>query len=88
MCTCEILSQVACQWNLSPRQEGLISTVVFVGTLVGANAFGALSDACGRRIGFFATAVFSSLFGLGSALAPNYAVGITAFAAAHEPILC
>ena len=66
--------KVSCQWGLSAHQEGAISTVVFLGTLIGANAFGALSDAYGRRVGFFATAIFASTFGLASALAPSYAV--------------
>lgn len=77
MCGCifhHLSSQVACQWSLSPQKEGAISTVVFVGTLLGANAWGAVSDAYGRRAGFFATAVFAFVFGLSSALAPNYAV--------------
>jgi MFS family permease len=33
-------------------QESLITSVVFLGTMLGANAWGALSDARGRRVGF------------------------------------
>ena len=66
--------QVSCQWGLSAHQEGAISTVVFAGTFIGANAWGALADTYGRRAGFFATALFSFAFGIGSALAPNYSV--------------
>lgn len=69
----------ACQWQLTPSQEGNLSTVVFAGTLIGANGFGALSDAFGRRVGFFATAVFSSIFGAASALAPSFQVGTSPF---------
>lgn len=66
--------QVACQWSLSPDQESSISTVVFVGTLLGANAWGAMADAYGRRAGFFVTAIFAFVFGLSSSFAPNYQV--------------
>ena len=65
-----------CEWGLSTRQESAISTLVFVGTLIGANAFGALSDAYGRRAGFFVTAVFTFVFGVASALAPSFAVSL------------
>ena len=68
--------QVSCQWGLSAHQEGAISTVVFAGTFIGANAWGALADTYGRRAGFFATALFSFAFGIGSALAPNYSVSV------------
>ena len=66
--------QVACEWSLSARQQGAISTVVFVGTLIGANAFGILADAYGRRSGFFVTALFTFIFGIASSFAPSYAV--------------
>jgi MFS family permease len=72
----------ACQWKLTPSEEGTLSTVVFAGTLIGANAFGALSDAFGRRVGFFATAVFSSIFGAASALAPSFGVSTYAHTSA------
>lgn len=59
---------------MSPEKESSISTVVFIGTLLGANAWGAASDAFGRRAGFFATAVFAFIFGISSAFAPNFKV--------------
>uniref|UniRef100_A0A061RP51 Transporter-related family protein n=1 Tax=Tetraselmis sp. GSL018 TaxID=582737 RepID=A0A061RP51_9CHLO len=62
-----------CEWELTPAQESFLTTFVFIGMLFGVNFFGYLSDACGRRIGFFTTALFSSLMGFGSALAPSYA---------------
>lgn len=70
--------QVACEWNLSARQESVISTVVFAGSLLGANAFGALADTYGRRPGFFVTAIFTCAFGLASAFAPSFGVIPTA----------
>jgi hypothetical protein len=44
------------------------------GTMAGATLWGRLADACGRRVGFFGTAVFTLAFGLASAGSPNYAV--------------
>ena len=66
--------QVRCEWGLSPYQESLITSVVFLGTMTGAYAWGALADARGRRSGFFGTAIFTCLFGLLSAAAPSYGV--------------
>lgn len=50
-----------------------------MGTLLGANAWGAVADAFGRRAGFFATAIFAFIFGLGSAFAPNFQVSLRDF---------
>lgn len=61
-----------CDWNLSSTQESFITSVVFFGTMLGANAWGALSDARGRRVGFQGCSVFVFFFGLMSAAAPNY----------------
>ncbi|KAK9821616.1 hypothetical protein WJX81_008270 [Elliptochloris bilobata] len=63
---------VRCEWGLTPSQEGLITSVVFLGTMAGATLWGRLADACGRRVGFFGTAVFTFAFGLASAGSPNY----------------
>ena len=67
-----IIVQVRCEWGLSPGQESLLSSAVFAGTMVGANAWGAVSDSLGRKRGFTFTALFIFGFGLLSALAPNY----------------
>ena len=63
-----------CDWDLSPAQESLLTSVVFLGTMVGSYLWGALSDCKGRRRGFAATAACIFIFGVASALAPNYAV--------------
>jgi len=55
-------------------QESLITSVVFLGTMIGANTWGALSDARGRRVGFQACAMFIFVFGMASAAAPSYGV--------------
>ncbi|GJZ02139.1 organic cation/carnitine transporter 7 isoform X1 [Tanacetum coccineum] len=59
-------------WNLSSREESMITSVVFAGMLVGAYTWGVVSDKHGRRKGFLTTAVVTSVAGFLSALAPNY----------------
>ncbi|XWS19199.1 hypothetical protein CRYUN_Cryun32bG0110700 [Craigia yunnanensis] len=59
-------------WGLSSHAESLITSVVFVGMLVGAYSWGVVSDKQGRRKGFLITAVVTAGAGFLSALAPNY----------------
>ncbi|CAL5229494.1 g12830 [Coccomyxa viridis] len=63
---------VKCLWNITPAQESLITSIVFCGTMIGAYSWGVLGDAKGRRVGFFATAMFTFVFGVLSAASPNY----------------
>lgn len=67
--------QVRCSWGLSPIQESLLTSAVFVGTMFGANVWGILADAHGRRLGFTFSALFIFIFGILSALAPSFWVG-------------
>lgn len=64
--------EVRCKWGLSAAQESWITSVVFIGMMFGSYVWGALSDGKGRKVGFFATAIFTAVFGLLSAVAPNY----------------
>ncbi|KAK6263839.1 hypothetical protein SCA6_019273 [Theobroma cacao] len=59
-------------WGLSSHEESLITSVVFVGMLIGAYSWGVVSDKHGRRKGFLITALVTSGAGFLSALAPNY----------------
>ncbi|WCJ36335.1 Synaptic vesicle 2-related protein [Euphorbia peplus] len=62
------------QWHLTSHQESLITTVVFLGMLVGAYSSGFVSDKYGRRKGFLVTALVTSVAGLLSSFSPNYAI--------------
>ncbi|GER28318.1 solute carrier family 22 member 2 [Striga asiatica] len=64
-------------WGLSPHQEGLITSVVFAGMLVGAYSWGIVSDTYGRRKGFLVTASITAMAGVLSAFSPNLALLIT-----------
>lgn len=37
------------EWKLSSHEEGLITSVVFAGMLIGASSWGLVSDSYGRR---------------------------------------
>lgn len=37
------------EWNVSPQDESLLSSVVFAGMLIGACAWGFISDRYGRK---------------------------------------
>ncbi|KAL5769092.1 hypothetical protein ACOSP7_015648 [Xanthoceras sorbifolium] len=65
-------SAVKLKWKLSSSEESLLSTVVFFGMLVGAYAWGIISDNFGRRKCFFSIGVITSGAGLLSAFSPNY----------------
>lgn len=63
---------VQSEWSLSSGQQSLITSVVFVGMLVGAYSWGVVSDNYGRRKGFLFTALVTGGAGFLSAFAPNY----------------
>ncbi|KAG0480783.1 hypothetical protein HPP92_011641 [Vanilla planifolia] len=75
---------VQVKWNLSSHEESFITSVVFVGMLIGAYSWGIVSDNYGRRqeiwdsvfriflIGFLFTAIVTGVAGLLSSIAANY----------------
>ncbi|KAJ1294440.1 hypothetical protein BS78_01G146800 [Paspalum vaginatum] len=60
------------EWNVSPDNESLLSSVVFAGMLLGACVWGFVSDNYGRRTGLLFSTLFTSSMGFLSALSPNY----------------
>ncbi|CAA0821493.1 Organic cation/carnitine transporter 7 [Striga hermonthica] len=65
-------SAVESEWDLSPGEKSLISTVVFAGMLVGACFWGMISDSYGRKKGILGVTTITAVAGLLSALSPNY----------------
>ncbi|GJY30773.1 organic cation/carnitine transporter 7-like protein [Tanacetum coccineum] len=63
---------VRSEWNLSSTEEGLITTVVFAGMLIGAYSWGVISDNFGRRKGLLSIAIVTSGASVLSAFSPNY----------------
>ncbi|XP_059283396.1 organic cation/carnitine transporter 7-like [Lycium ferocissimum] len=60
------------QWELSPTQESLMTTIVFAGMLVGAIFWGFVSDTYGRRKGLLSIAIVTALSAALSTFSPNY----------------
>ena len=59
---------VKCQWMLSNFEEAMITSVVFVGFLVGGLFWGVIFDIFGRKKGLFIVNVVILIFGVLSAL--------------------
>jgi MFS family permease len=62
---------VQCEWGIDDSTISLISTVVFVGMLVGAIGAGRVSDVLGRRQGYLATTTLCGVCGVLTAFAPD-----------------
>ncbi|CAL4943307.1 unnamed protein product [Urochloa decumbens] len=60
------------EWNVSPQDESLLSSVVFAGMLIGAFTWGFISDRYGRRTVLLLSTLLTSGLGFLSALSPNY----------------
>lgn len=67
-----LLSEVKYEWNLTSDEEATVGSVVFLGMMFGSYLWGIISDRYGRRFGYLATAIFTGVFGILSAMAPNY----------------
>ena len=60
-----------CEWNIDVYQEAMLTTVVFLGFLIGSPAFGWFGDTFGRRHALMMSSSWISIFGILSALATN-----------------
>lgn len=60
------------EWKLKGWQSALIASATFLGVLVGSFAWGMVADKLGRRKGYLATALFTSIFGVASCFANGY----------------
>jgi MFS family permease len=82
---------VRCEWGVGPREEGMLTSVVFVGMMFGAPTWGILADWKGRRIAFFATTAITFFAGLMSAFSPTFgfllfARGLVGFGLGGVPV--
>lgn len=59
---------VKCQWGLSHSEEALITSLVFVGFLLGGLTWGLVFDAVGRKRGLFIVNLIVLVFGVLSSL--------------------
>ncbi|KAM0893211.1 hypothetical protein ACQ4PT_025255 [Festuca glaucescens] len=98
-------SSTVAEWGLVCGERykvGLAQSIFFVGCMIGAGVFGHLSDSfLGRKGALQLACIFNAVFGLLTALAPNYwvyaalrfltgfstsSVGLCSFILANEPI--
>ncbi|CAF1209342.1 unnamed protein product [Adineta ricciae] len=64
---------LTCYWpSVTQIQIATLTTGVFAGMMIGAFIFGILADRYGRRRVIFTSAVLNTVFGVATALAPNY----------------
>lgn len=59
-------------WGVTRTEAGLVASATFAGMFVGAWAWGSIADRFGRRRVFLVTVLLDALFGIASALSPNY----------------
>ena len=74
-----ILPRVQAEFSLSETLSGLLITSTYVGMMVGAAFWGALSDRIGRKPAFSWTLSLTGLFGTLAAFSPNFGVLCTLF---------
>eukprot|EP01119_Soliformovum_irregulare_P021198 TRINITY_DN7011_c0_g2_i1.p1 TRINITY_DN7011_c0_g2~~TRINITY_DN7011_c0_g2_i1.p1 ORF type:complete len:537 (+),score=75.78 TRINITY_DN7011_c0_g2_i1:123-1733(+) len=67
-----ISAPVACEWQLNRAEQALITTIVFLGMLIGAYFWGTISDRFGRKKAYLATVSFTFAFGALSSVSPSY----------------
>lgn len=67
-----VLPAITQLWGLSTQQAGFVGAATFAGMFVGAFGWGRIADTFGRRRVFLLTVVLDAVFGLLSALSPNY----------------
>ncbi|PIK46672.1 putative synaptic vesicle 2-related protein-like isoform X4 [Apostichopus japonicus] len=66
-----LADQLHCDWSLSLPKKALITTVVFVGYLIGASTFGSWSDKYGRKNIVWISSFWIFVFGILSSFAPT-----------------
>eukprot|EP00761_Pharyngomonas_kirbyi_P014428 gb/GECH01014458.1/.p1 GENE.gb/GECH01014458.1/~~gb/GECH01014458.1/.p1 ORF type:complete len:539 (+),score=114.73 gb/GECH01014458.1/:1-1617(+) len=60
------------EWDLEDWEEAFVTSVVFVGMLIGSSLWGKLCDHIGRRYTYLIVGVFTTLFGIASSFSPSY----------------
>ncbi|XP_068183753.1 synaptic vesicle 2-related protein-like isoform X2 [Antennarius striatus] len=65
--------QLKCEWRLPGYKVALMTSVVFIGMMLGCPMWGQVSDKYGRRIGLTMCICWTVFYGLLSAFSPGYA---------------
>lgn len=72
-----IMPQVLKEWNLTPIEAGSLASYGFLGLMVGAAGFGALSDRIGRKKALIMALLVFSVFSGCAYFAPDFKVFVT-----------
>lgn len=59
---------IQCQWNLSSAEEAVMTSLLFVGSLIGSLFWGVFGDAFGRKMAIVGMEVLTTIFGVLSAV--------------------
>ena len=62
------------EFDMADWQSALLSSIIFLGMLIGGYLWGGLSDLSGRRHTVIMSLTLNGIFGLASAFAPNFSV--------------
>ncbi|WRT65227.1 uncharacterized protein IL334_002170 [Kwoniella shivajii] len=73
-CIAVILPRVQVHFNLSSKVVGLLSASTMAGMMIGAVAWGVISDLLGRALPFNATLFLTAVFGIAASFSPNFGV--------------
>jgi putative MFS transporter len=62
------------EFGLSETEKASISSVAFLGVIIGSSVCGMISDQYGRRVGFLASTALTSIGGFITAFSPSYSI--------------
>ncbi|CAB3402973.1 unnamed protein product [Caenorhabditis bovis] len=62
---------LACEWNITPVQQALVTTCVFSGMMMSSTFWGKFCDRVGRRNGLTFSTILACFMGMFSGLSPN-----------------
>ncbi|GMT26149.1 hypothetical protein PFISCL1PPCAC_17446 [Pristionchus fissidentatus] len=63
---------LVCEWGITPPQQALSTTCVFVGWMICSPVWGWFCDRYGRRTGLFISALLCSIFGIATAASTSF----------------
>ncbi|GMR50738.1 hypothetical protein PMAYCL1PPCAC_20933, partial [Pristionchus mayeri] len=63
---------LVCEWGITPAEQALCTTCVFLGWMIFSPVWGWFCDRYGRRTGLFLSSLIASIFGIATAAATSY----------------
>jgi MFS transporter, VNT family, synaptic vesicle glycoprotein 2 len=72
LCISFVLPSAECDLQMTTEEKGYLSSITFVGMLIGGYIWGALSDSTGRKYSLISSLVFNGVSSILAGFAPNY----------------